>query len=527
MNKKFMNIKNLMLIIVGLFSFFVNFYYGNIGVSPMDTFAFFDTGYNILNGKHPFRDIWVTTGPLVDYTQALFFKIFGLNWQSYLIHGSIFNLIISVSFFLVLIKFNLNKYISFIYAISFSILCYTVSGTPFAYIHSYVLSLFSILILFLGIKTKSNLAFIFLPLTMLLSFFSMQTPSVYINIIILLILILFFFKNKNLKLFYFFCLGSFISIILFLSFFYFLKIPFIDIYQQYFLFPISIGEYRISGNELSHISLSDRLTFRNVLGHFKFINIFILLIIFFTFLNIYKGNKKNILDEDILINLSLVALGLALIFNQLITSNQTYIFSLISFIGAFLHIYINKRFTHFKKIKILIIFLIIFSTFKYHNVFNEKRKFMDLQLVQLETSVNANKLDKKFKNLKWVTPAFAKNPQKEIKLLEEALEHLRENNKNKMVLTYYQFFSLLLEEDLNIPNRWYTNDNNSYPLKNHKYFNYYKKHFNDNLKNNKIEVVYSIGHPKLENFLQYTDNVCFDKSTINEITTVYNLRKCN
>ena len=33
----------------------------------MDTFAFFDTGYRVLNGEHPFKDFWVVSGPFIDY----------------------------------------------------------------------------------------------------------------------------------------------------------------------------------------------------------------------------------------------------------------------------------------------------------------------------------------------------------------------------------------------------------------------------------------------------------------------------
>ena len=64
-------------IILALFSVFINNIYGNIGIFPIDSFAFFDTAYNILLNKHPFKDFWVTTGPLVDYIQAFFFKLFG------------------------------------------------------------------------------------------------------------------------------------------------------------------------------------------------------------------------------------------------------------------------------------------------------------------------------------------------------------------------------------------------------------------------------------------------------------------
>ena len=99
MNKKFLNDKIFFTILLIIFSFYFNYYYANLGVFPIDTFAFFDTGYNILNGRHPFKDIWVTTGPFVDYLQAFFFKIFGLNWSSYIIHGSSLNALITYFFF--------------------------------------------------------------------------------------------------------------------------------------------------------------------------------------------------------------------------------------------------------------------------------------------------------------------------------------------------------------------------------------------------------------------------------------------
>ena len=188
----FFSSKIIFSIILIIISFYINYYYANLGVYPIDTFAFFDTAYNILIGRHPFKDIWITTGPVVDYMQAFFFKIFGLNWKSYVIHGSLINSLITFYFFKTLVDLNFSKFLSFIYALCFSILCYTISGTPFAYIHSYVFSLLSILIFVNGISLKSNKCFFFLPLTMSMAFLSMQNPSTFINFIILIFLTIFF-----------------------------------------------------------------------------------------------------------------------------------------------------------------------------------------------------------------------------------------------------------------------------------------------------------------------------------------------
>ena len=102
---------------------------------------------------------------------------------------------------------------------------------------------------------------------------------------------------------------------------------------------------------------------------------------------------------------------------------------------------------------------------------------MDLQHVDLSLAVKADLIDSKLKNLKWITPSFPQNPKKEIDLIKQTIEVLKKDKRNKMMITEYQFFSLILEENLNIPNRWYTHDNNSYPLQNHKYYKFYKEHF--------------------------------------------------
>ena len=80
MTNKLLN--SLLLFFLIIFSFFIPFYYGNKGIFPVDTLGFFDSSYNILLGRHPIKDFWIFSGIFVDYSQALFFKIFGLHWSS-------------------------------------------------------------------------------------------------------------------------------------------------------------------------------------------------------------------------------------------------------------------------------------------------------------------------------------------------------------------------------------------------------------------------------------------------------------
>ena len=91
-------LKYVIILFLIIFSILINFHYGSIGAQPIDSFAFLDTGYSVLKGKHPIKDYWIISGPFIDYVQAIFFKLFGINWFSYVFHASIFNLIIHSKF---------------------------------------------------------------------------------------------------------------------------------------------------------------------------------------------------------------------------------------------------------------------------------------------------------------------------------------------------------------------------------------------------------------------------------------------
>ena len=100
MKKKLLFNKDFLIIIfLFVFATLLNQYYGNRGAFPHDSFAHFETGYRILNGEHPFTNYWIISGPLVDYIQSLFFFIFGVSFQSYVLHASVFNGILTVATF--------------------------------------------------------------------------------------------------------------------------------------------------------------------------------------------------------------------------------------------------------------------------------------------------------------------------------------------------------------------------------------------------------------------------------------------
>ena len=532
MNNNLRSIKFFLYLLLILFAFIINTYYGNLGLFPIDSFSFFDTGYLILRDKYPIKDVWIISGIFGDYVQAAFFSLFGLKWSSYVYHASFFNVLISISFFYLLLKSEVNIYFSFLCSVSVATLCYPVSGTPFPYQHSFILSLISIFIFYLGIYSEEKKFWFILPFFMLISFLSMQMPASIINILIILFGSIFFYSEKKKSLFFMFFLGSLVTLIFLIIFLIKHKILIHDFVEQYIFFPLSIGSGRITGSEEAYrdATLMNKFTFRGIIGHFKFINIFLfgfMIIIFKKFI-LLKNSK--LFFKDNLTTFFIVFCSISFIFHQLITANQTFIFSLIPILGGFFFIQVTKNYNK-KYLKFLIILVILFATIKYHNSYNEKRKFMDLQHANLKNNIDASFLDVKLKGLKWITPSYSKNPKEEIEILKIALKKLKNDKREKMLITHYQFFSLLLEEDLNIPNRWYYPYNNTYPSsKKSSYFNSYKKRFNKKLKVNKIEVIYFIdSYPTeldINGFKKYLKEDCTNEEKINNIITLLELKNC-
>ena len=160
----------------------------------------------------------------------------------------------------------------------------------------------------------------------------------------------------------------------------------------------------------------------------------------------------------------------------------------------------------------------IFSTTKYHFRYNVERKFQDIENLDKSKAIKAEKIHPRMKHLRWITPYS--EPDDEIMLMKQAIKKIADDKREKTLITHYQFFGMVLNEDLNILNRWYLWDNNTHPTETHKYFNFYKKMINKNIEENNVKVIYLLGNvkrdivfDKIENY--FTDK-CFKSTTIFE-----------
>jgi len=509
------NIIKILMFLLFLIAFAVNYYYGSRGVFPIDTFAHFDSGYRVLNGASPIKDYWATTGLTIDYFQSIFFLIFGVNWISYLIHPSLINASLALAMFILLKKFELNKYFCFFYSLCFAILAYPSAGVPFPDHHSSFFSLLGIIFLLMAIKENKFFYWFFVPVFFFIAFFSKQTPAGHIILLCIFFMIYYFIVTKNTQWIAPVLIGIFINLFVLCAFLIIEEIDLNLFLIQYFLFPSSIALERI--NDLN-------FTLSGSIFHFKFIYLACAPLIYFTLSGIIK-NKSFLKSEKFFNNIIILFFSFCLIFHQQITKNQTFIFFLIPFILGFSHASIklkryNAYFTYF------LLFLCLFASTKYHLRFNEDRKFMELSNTNISLSKNAEHIDKKLRGLKWITPQY-NNAEEEFLLIKDTIDHLKMNDNKIMVLTHYQFLSVVIGKDLTSPNRWFTTDGVSYPLLNKKYFPEYKKYFKDLVVKKNVNLIYTIKPIDIKSIEDIFEKDCFKTIQINKILYQHKLNECN
>ena len=508
-----------LLFIIFLVSFLINKNYANLGAFPIDTFLHFDSGFRILNGEYPIKDFWIVSGIFVDYLEALFFYLLGVSWKTHVIHSSLINGIITLATYFVLRSFQFKKIYSFLYSLFFGILAYPPSGTPFVDHHATFLSLLGIYCFILALNNQKNFYWVLMPIFFGLSFFSKQVPSSYIILPLVIITIFYSIIKKEYSPIKYFFLGSVIFIVIVFLIGATQGISLNAFLTQYIMYPQSIANERLNSLNFS---------FNGFITHYKFIFLALLPL---TYLNIKNliNNRSYIKEKNFYIFLVVLFYTIGLIFHQVLTKNQIFIYFLCPLLFAFLKIYLNNI-DKFKTTIFLIILVLSFSiTVKYHLRFNEHRKFHELINVNFDLSKEAYLIDEKLTGLKWITPHHSDNPKSEIDFLKNTLKILKEDKRKKMVITNYLFFSAILNENLYSPSKTYTLDGASFPVKGNKYYLNYKNYFFKKIKNNKIQAIYiiSLGSEISNRFVyDYLDKTCIVEHIFTKQFKKFELNKC-
>jgi len=506
------------LLVISLFSFFLNFFVASRGVFPVDTFIHYDTGFRILLGELPIRDFWIVHGFVIDFIQALFFYIFGNNWYAYIIHSSIFNSIIVVFTYYIFLHLNINSFYSLILSICIGFLAYPVSGTPFLDLHSSFFSILATYLVFLAIKKNIEIYWLYSSILLCFAFLSKQVPAFYVGIVLFFINIYISVLKKNIMALKYFFSGGLVFLTFLIIFLYVNNIEINKFILQIFLFPKSIGLDRYSNYDLG---------IKNVFLNYKLIYFLLIPVLAINFFLLIK--KKNYYSsKNFLIFLTIISYVLASIFHQIYTKNQIYIFFIIPILAGILIHFINiLNFNNQKIICYLIIFFTLLATVKYTIRFDINRKFHELIYTDISKAEDANILDKKFAGLKWISP-YNSSPKEEIYNIQNFISIIKKEKDNIMVITEYSFFSSLMEKKLYSPSRTY--DDISFPNSNNKFYEQYKLFLVNKIKDNQIKKIYFFS--KNNNFSEevifdYISKNCFEKNKLSENIMYLKLINCN
>ena len=271
---------------------------------------------------------------------------------------------------------------------------------------------------------------------------------------------------------------------MFFIYVYFTQTNLIDIYYQYFLGTSEVGDYRFK-----NISL----TYYDIIFRYRFIYISLALVLYFIIKDKYFKYNFNVSKFQFIY--LLLSLNFTLIFHQLLTLNQAFIYSIIFLnVGlCFKFIKYDEKFLNNKIFFLLIISSILISI-KYHYKYNEPRRFNDLAYSNKKENINAGKYFPSLNNLEWFTQE-SNDPREEIENLKYLYKILKNENKKFSLITDYQFLSVELGKYSNSPIKWY-HTNVSFPnmstAGNENLQKSFSNFFIKQIKDEKVEKIYFI-----------------------------------
>ncbi len=474
------------------FSFFINQYYGFKGITPLDDFLNYNCGYRILQGDIPFKDYYSVTGALLCSIQSIFYKFFGINWNSFVMHASIFNSFLCGVFYFFLKKFKISNLVTLIFCLSISTLAYPNNGVPGVDHHSWILSLTSLLFFYLAFYEKNNKYIVISALLLFFAFLVKQVPSSYFLILFFFLYLFLSIKNKKI---YFLkeLITTIILILIFLLLFF--KTYLINIYlffDQYILLSLNLGSNRIESANLDFIlekisniyflffliiPLAVKGYFilffhKKELDDFLFLNFIICLLIIFIsiFYEIHTNNsamtfitlpivvfflyqiQKKIGEIKLLKYVYIILIfysWLRLFQFDIVASLLNILFITIFFI----FFYSKKNF--FANQNLLILYL-IFSSYYYFQTSVDFRKYKDVNIYNRDLIFDGSKIDEKFKNVQWIT-SYGINQDDEIKSINYKINLLKELDGNFIFISDYQIFNSILGiRDFSPVKYWHT-----------------------------------------------------------------------
>jgi 4-amino-4-deoxy-L-arabinose transferase-like glycosyltransferase len=242
-----------MLALLLMFSFYLTFKAGERGFFAFDQSIIFDGAYRILSGQIPYKDFLTSFGPVLFWFQAIFFKLLGVNYSSYIFGAAFTNVLATIcSISILRLLFPSHRVLSYIAGFVTAIWFYPPSGTPAISQTAFFFSLLTITVLLhASLAAKPNSAGNGLLLSIsgclvFLSFMSKQNAGLFILPLCFLLLIGAYIPDLKRGLYScaIFSTGFIASIIAFFLWLW-LKSDIGNFFEYFYTIPGRLGSYRL------------------------------------------------------------------------------------------------------------------------------------------------------------------------------------------------------------------------------------------------------------------------------------------
>ena len=356
-------------------------------------------------------------------------------------------------------------------------------------------------------KNNKYYYFSFIPFLLLIAFLSKPVPAAYVTLLILSLLFIdFLIERKAIKIISFFS-GGIISLLIFLIFLRAEGISLDNFLTQYIYYSQEIGKSRLTNL---------RFDFFGVLDEFKLLLLSIIPLLVLLVKKFSEEGIKFLKKEEFFSLFSFFLLSIILIFYQLLTRNQTFIFFLIPILVCLSNELWNRKRIYF----ILVILFTLFVTIKFHDRYNNHRKFHEMQTVDFSKSIDAKLIDNKLRGLKWITPQEKLDPKLEVLEILKIKKHLLSEKEKYMLLTNYSFFSSILNKNNESFTRWFVGDGTDYPSKLDSKFQLILKNLViQKIKTKEIKKIYLIKPISEKNLKNLIDEKCLEKKNLSTYLT--------
>jgi hypothetical protein len=157
-------------------------FYGRMGFMPLDHSIVFDGAWRLLSGQFPYRDFVTPNGIVPIAIQALFFRLFGVNWFAYCLHAAVFNALFCLLAYALLRLLDAPRWLALFGGILSGVVFYPPLGTPYLEQHSFFFILVAAVLAITASRRAKGILWLALwllvPIALVLGLLSKQIPAV-------------------------------------------------------------------------------------------------------------------------------------------------------------------------------------------------------------------------------------------------------------------------------------------------------------------------------------------------------------